>query len=563
MKRAAVVIGIRKTGGLPLLEDAIKGAERITNWLVSEEKFDVTRVTDEKEPVTVDRLYQAVARVVEARVYEQLVIYFAGHGFVQGSSEYWLLSDAPRNPNQAVVLEVCVLHARNAGIPSVVFISDACRSTVTSLPAQRLHGGVVFPNEAPTEDTDVRVDCFYATHVGGPAYEIPVVDGKSTYEAVYTRCFRKAFNSPPADLRRTVSVGGKSIEVVPNRRLPAYLRARVAEALKGKALKPQVPHANIQSEDDVFIGRVQVVRSNQAPPPIVEPGPVEVSQYAFGLISPPTQVQAAQLAAAAAQMFDASEPFVGESGHDLIAAGKTVLRIRGADVAWALGLGCTIRVDAPTLEIQHERPTASVLLGFTEGTGAVVAALDRHAATVVVADGRVQQVAYVPLPAPACQPPSEDALAALARLRRLATQASRGGNFRVETRAEAERLAGKLRANGRIDPTLGLLAAYAFSASGHLSLLKDLRDRLTADTGGTFYDVALLAGDCPDGARDRNVAPFMPMLRQGWPLLRGRRGVIPEAAERASEHLLDGLWTTFDARGMDILRQAADNGALT
>jgi hypothetical protein len=561
MQRAALVIGVRKTGGLAPLEGAIAGANRISTWLSSKEGFDVFPVTDEREPVTVTRLFDAVSRIVDAMKYEQLVVYFAGHGFSQAYSEYWLLSGAPRNPNEAVVLEENVRLARGAGIPSVVFISDACRSTVASLQAQRVRGGVIFPGDPPAADTDVRVDRFFATEIGDAAFEIPVVNGQSTYEAVYTQCFRKAFNSPPPEMRRTVTLAGKPIEVVPNRRLVALLRDAVPTALKGKSVKAQRPDAHIESDDDVFIGRVWTTRGDLKVAPTLEPAPAEVSRYLFGLASA-SPAQAKVLERVSERLFDLQDPDDHERAYDLSIAGKTIIQVFGASVAWAVGLGCSVRSDGSTVEVRHEQPIASVLLGFVGGTGTCVAALEHHASTLRVTDGRVRQVSYVQLSSSAV-PPAREELERLARLRQLATQASRSGIFRIETRAEAEQLAGKIREMKRIDPTLGLYAAYAYAASGNLSQLQDMRAYLEYDLRGIFYDIALLAGAEPDWLRDRAVAPFMPMLRQGWPLMRGLRGVIPPAAERASEHLLDALWTTFDARGMDILRAAVEAGELS
>ena len=41
-------------------------------------------------------VFDAVEALIKKGVYDQLVIYFAGHGFAMQYAEYWLLSNAPK-----------------------------------------------------------------------------------------------------------------------------------------------------------------------------------------------------------------------------------------------------------------------------------------------------------------------------------------------------------------------------------------------------------------------------------------------------------------------------------
>jgi hypothetical protein len=69
-----------------------------------------------------------------------------GHGILLApGTEYWLLSGAPQNPNEAVNLLRSAEDARNASIPHVIFFSDACRSTVPGAPLNGVVGGSIFP----------------------------------------------------------------------------------------------------------------------------------------------------------------------------------------------------------------------------------------------------------------------------------------------------------------------------------------------------------------------------------------------------------------------------------
>src|SRR5690349_6869996 len=94
--RAAVVIGVDRAGDLPELKAAASGAEQIANWLDGE-KFDVRLFIDKQQLVEVNKIFDVIADFVRKGTIEQLIVYFGGHGFVSGYSEYWLLSKAPDN----------------------------------------------------------------------------------------------------------------------------------------------------------------------------------------------------------------------------------------------------------------------------------------------------------------------------------------------------------------------------------------------------------------------------------------------------------------------------------
>ena len=134
-KKAAVVIGVDKTGDLPVLKAAAKGAEKFAAWACGQ-GYEVALITDNAgTPVTVAQIYTAVAKVVEAQTYSQLLIFFSGHGILKAPDcELWLLSGSPDNPNEAVNVSGSIWAARNSGILYLVFVSDACRSS-TDAPA--------------------------------------------------------------------------------------------------------------------------------------------------------------------------------------------------------------------------------------------------------------------------------------------------------------------------------------------------------------------------------------------------------------------------------------------
>jgi hypothetical protein len=98
------------------------------DWL-NEQSYKVTLLTDETQPLRFADIFKAIDGFVGLGTAEQLVVYFAGHGSVVGFGEYWLFSEAPHNPNEAVFSPETFELSKFCNIPNIIFISDACRST--------------------------------------------------------------------------------------------------------------------------------------------------------------------------------------------------------------------------------------------------------------------------------------------------------------------------------------------------------------------------------------------------------------------------------------------------
>src|SRR5260370_34437282 len=102
MKRAAILIGASKTGGLQQLQAVNAGVESMQDCARSQ-KFQYLRtLTDKKGPFQVQRIKDVIRKVVEATTYEQLIVCCAGHGVNIGKSERWLLSDSPAGTGAAL-----------------------------------------------------------------------------------------------------------------------------------------------------------------------------------------------------------------------------------------------------------------------------------------------------------------------------------------------------------------------------------------------------------------------------------------------------------------------------
>jgi hypothetical protein len=578
--RAAIVIGVDKAGNLPVLRAAASGATEFANWL-SNQGFDVFRFIDTFDPVKVDPIFETVDKIVNKEIYEQLVIYFSGHGFLNSYKELWMLSGAPNNPNQAISLPECKRLCKRTGISNVVFISDACRSVAPDLAASSVTGSVIFPSKPSSGNIRTKVDIFLATEEGDPSYEIKIKDAADQYHGIYTTSFLDAFKHPMPEMVTEIEDGA---EVILNKNLEKYLERDVNRRAQEKSISlKQRPVAEILS--DKYIGRV--IRERLA---IGGPGNPNLSL-------PPAQPTIGQVAFLAFKdngfedSFDKQDTLfnkveVRESGeakafeeskNKLLNAHPPLnletrmgLSVSGIDIVQAATNPNFITVQlsaagSPSRSILELDPIAnrpaSVAIKFTNGYGTVVAAFPGYYGTIVVDNERVVSVSYD-------RHGSSDS-DEVKELRALVATSARFGTFRIgatgdQSDLNAEELADRIRVAKSIDPTLGIYAAYAYEEADLHRKIQSVREYLLSDLRGEIYDIAMLAGVLENvkPSEQSNIAPFCPMLSQGWGLLRIGNIILPPVVAAARDYLEPALWTTFKPEGIDRLLSALTDNRL-
>lgn len=569
--RAAVVIGVNKTGNLPILRAAVSGARSVAEWLKGE-GFEVTLIVDETQPVTANAIKQAVTALVGRGNLTQLVVYFSGHGISVGYNEFWLLSGAPDDPNEAVSVVECWELAHKSGIPNVIFISDACRST-PDYNSSLIRGTLIFPNKPlPPGSKKSAVDRFLATEPGAPSYEVKLA--ANNHSGIYTSTFLDAFMNPKQEMVRAID--GKS--VVPNIMLEEFLLKEVPLRLGAIDLQhSQYPDSRIESRDQNYIGRAlgAPVASSAADPPrkvtTLDIAKHELSISTAGAFSSTRKFDSQVITQAASDSgFDAIKKSIFEAKRPDSFETNTGFSINGARVRLALVSGDStadvINGGGPgnpaLVRITRPRP-ATVGLMFEDGSGTVVAALPGFIGTLTVDDGRVTSVTYVPSRNDYRWSGDAEATARLDKLRALVATAAKFGAFRIEgTREERDKaarsLADQIRILKGVDPTLGIYAAYAYADANLIEQVQSVYDFMRGDLGTNLFDVALLA-DALSGRRiiDPNeVVPFCPMLTQGWQLLRVKDVSLMEPVESARSDMRQALWTTFGPKGMDLIFSA-------
>jgi hypothetical protein len=203
------------------------------------------------------------------------------------------------------------------------------------------------------------------------------------------------------------------------------------------------------------------------------------------------------------------------------------------------------------------------MLRFEDGAGTLVPALRGYVGHVLVERGTVANINFLP----STSSPQWDYYAVeyrkLERLRATVAATARLGVFRVD-RDNAKEFADQIRVMKGVDPTLGLYAAYAYSAVGLTDQIRSVRDYMLGDLGVEFFDVAMLTRrnvTASEGGPNV-VVPACPMLRQGWDLVDVVQAKLADVMRDARQWLRPGLWTTFKPEATSMLIRAVEGGQL-
>jgi hypothetical protein len=585
MHKAAIVIGVNKTGNLGTLKSAAAGAERIASWLRAE-GFDVESLTDEKgSPVECSAVEKAIEKFVTVPArYQLLVVYFSGHGHWQARSDVWLLSGAPVKPNEAINLEAAMDLAKYSGIPNVVFISDACRSIPNSRAGAKVEGRGVFPNYDDVIQPS-KIDFFKATTESLPAYEV-TLDGKPC--STLTAALSSAYENPEQSMVRTVTEGTESFEVVPNRRLEDYLQRKVDEILaKVDPSLTQRIEINVPSSDDVYLARVRRLTVTAPAPPLSPPEAAGPRERSLG--PPPSPAASGKEAAAAIERSATNTAFGLGSDLKLMDVGKMAERqvrnrlpdrqyehfetqmgfiLWGSSVRRAIAAPKLPNVVVDILDAGEKKTPAvirvdsqqplSIVVEVADGRCIILAGLPGYIGHATFDVEGLSNVSYVPSANHWRWSEYIQRRDEIDRLRALVALAVDRNMFRVSSREAADQLASRIRILKSIDPTLGLYAAYAFSQSGNDAQILSVLDYMRGDLNAEFFDIRLLASRYVS-ARESTapVVPLCPMLTQSWHLLRARRAALPLVFKDVIPSLSGSLWTTFEPDAAKEILEAA------
>jgi hypothetical protein len=589
MKRAAVIIGVDKTGDLPRLNDAARGAQLVETWAHEQKMDPVHLFVDTKDPVEIGAIKKAIAKMVNDRNVSQLVIYFAGHGFNKQRNEYWLLSDAPVDTQAAVNVAGSVALAATCGIPHIVLISDACRTAAEGLRAQSVTGSEIFPN---LEDDEKPIDQFFACQLGRPSYEIKdAAISTAEYKALYTNELVPTLRGQRPKVVEWTTEGAEKVGLIHPRPLRDFMSSAIAAKLEGSHLQTstiQVPTAQISSDPPAWISRLGTqAPGSTAPPPLppIEPipiSPITAAKTAAFLLSSrlvpnaplPPEFRSAfarglGLPEDASEIFDSVgailEPF-GPTHHETKCGfkirGARIVRMhaKNAELEFALDNGppgYDIRVD------KVERPGVSVLLVLEDGSGIMLPAIPGFIAALTVEDGEMVNIAYEPSSNTDRWDEYQRKAQEIRELRAIVSASLTRGVFRLE-RDDALEISRRMQDTKSIDPSLAIYAAYGYHDLQRRNLIREMLRFMGDDLGAVLFDVAMLsrALDNQEIRVRKYLLSPMPLLSQGWALLSAFGVKLSPRIRNLQDRLLPSLWTMFDQLGVELARDAIDSGEI-
>lgn len=595
MIRAGIFVGVDRTGHLPLLHDAAEGARRMRDWAVGTGMVapaQAVLLTDaDGATVTPDQIYEAIAGIVAGPGVDQLLLYFAGHGVNINRGEVWLLSGAPERTAAAVNVRGSVELARYCGIPHVVMISDACRVAAEGIQAQNVVGQDVFPNNAAS-DRSHPVDQLFACRLGRTAAEIrDPGEAAAGYSALYTGELLRALHGDVPEVLAAGSDTAGAARFLYPRPLARHLETAIPKIVAGRGLIArvnQVPDAIITS-DDLWLARLPPADGNEmaapvsatprrtrptpsgsAPPPRTKGILGATGERAAGQAPRHARARRVQLPGTAAvpQLQDpdlrlaALKRISAAFGPDRFGS-RCGIKVRGAQVAAAASAYAEVRCLEGTpaqVEVRAiDGPAASVLLQFADGSGALVPVLRNHVSALTFVDGELVDMAWEPSANHGRWPAYAEHADALRALRAVAATATRNGRFRMDA-AGADRLAAGIQYRRHLDPGMALYAAYAFHEGDldPVTRIGAMSRLLGEDIDATFFDLAMLTRQLRGRRVEPGdmVVPCVPLLAQGWTLMRAL-GVKPHPAlEGLQATVRQSPWSLYDPRGVDRIRQA-------
>lgn len=580
MKRAAILIGVKKTGNLPELQAVAAGIEKMAKWARSH-GIDGTRLKilpDESSEVRVHQITDAIEEIVASTDVEQLIVYFSGHGVVNNRNEYWLLSRAPGNANEAVNVTGSVALAGNCGIGHIVLISDACRTAAEGIQAQQITGSDIFPNELGT-GREGLVDVFYACAKGQHALEVKDPHQSATeYEAIYTEVLAECLNGDHAEMLEYEEEGASRTGLVRPWPLRDFLETNIPKQLRKKLGREvtvnQTPTANITSRPGTWLSRIPgLSRAAAAVTPVsrstqINPFTISEAMVSHAIVGDLQQwgdvVNLAAGLPEASTLKDAAETYATSFGPSHFET-RCGFKLRGGKVSQVFCKEASAEIldtDGSIVRVGPlSKPGAVVLLELRNRTGVLLPAIPDFIAALTFVDNELMNVSYEPSDN-TWRWSEYDTRREELRILRASVAASVGlGVFRLSG-DDALALAQRMEIARGIDPSLSLYTAYAYHDLQRRDLIKRVQSCLRANLEVTFFDVSLLAGDRPGElpGSDR-VAPPFPMLSQGWSLLPALRAKLPGSLQTLHQHLLpSSLWTMFDEAGVAMLAAAINSG---
>lgn len=593
MSKALIAIGVGKTDGIfSELKGAADDAREFHAWGQAQ-GFDCTLLVDDQDKkVRVADVYEAIEQYVRQSTYSQIIVYFSGHGVLKAPDcELWMMSGAPRNPNEVINVHGSITQARTCGIAHVVFISDACRTLPEGMNVAAVSAGQhVFPYIAWRSPVP-EVDVFYATLPGDVALEAPPDENVARDRGLLTQCLLAALGGKVPQVIQATVVDGISWDIVPSRPLKDWLTSTLPLTASDISFSlQQHPDVRIESDISKYLSKLQagagvssLASSSMAAAPAQSTAnsryqtqdtarrlvPSRVSfrdpsvQKSEAVFSLPTATHGVS-----AQHNEMAKVVGMSSAFESVRTGLVSV---GGRIESATGNLGAIKVSSDTQDSwidlapadsstvsQRDATTKQVALRLENGRGLVLSVFPGYIGTVILDRGQVKTVNYNPTPSSANYQDFSSFAAEIEGLRINVADAARSGRFSLES-AEFESAAKFVHSGQITDLTLAMYVSYAYARAGKFAEVQEISAMLNRREVPLPFDVALLAVQSSGGPLP-NLLPGMPMLTQGWLSFGRYEELLPPQLNQARQFLVPSLWATFSPDGMSILERYMHKG---
>lgn len=576
----AVAIGIRRAGHLPELPGAVNGAKNFIEW--AEKRYNTKIFTDEIKPVVFQEIRDFFDKLLQKDV-ERLLIYFGGHGMQRADTPVWLLSNWETDEREAINVNQTMTMARRTGIPRVAIFSDACRN-VTGVATELSPASLIKRLDQPggLGARKTLCDRFFAARFDEISQEVGAKETAAAY-GVFTRCLMDALNGKALEAIELNPAPGLD-KAVTSGTLSLYLDRAVREesgATPGAQVqRPDtealwLPPDNIYYTGPFASSHTVATREFKATSkPASKPDQIVLETVAGANSQDDARVQELEQKIEQAKGRSTFETrqglsFVDDEAESAVVSG--VGEVQRGNIFVEAGLS---HVRGP-----NDDAPRGVAVRLKNGNWFAGCLFPNFVGTVLIENGGAASVTYEPALNGDFRGLFDESLRSeIARWTALMHQG------RHANKSELMRTAQMLRQYKHLNPSLGILAAYAYdrasadeeimSIGGYFAFSGQqvpfdvallLRRTIQKSANGALQIETVLPVEIPGvGGQTKiaQVAGTFPLMTRGWSLLELESEAISARLIDLRKHLVRSLWTTLTPQGGILMAQLLRNGEL-
>lgn len=601
-----ISIGIDKADGLTPLGAAVSGAKEFALWGQSQ-GYTTDVFVDEANKISQSEIFDKINEIIESRTCEQLIVFFSGHGILKSpSQEIWLLSNAKNNPNESINLTGSIDNSRTSGIPYIVFISDACRVLPNELQFTG-NGSVIFPIIDDT-DQDCAIDILYATRPGNPALE-QNSQANSKKFGLFTQAILEILNGKYPELIKANPTGDNLVtyysidDLLANRNYKSLLNGKwhinsinsessIKSVVATKAREisitlKQSPDIRIQYQNpkpslaefddnnakDILLSSNKTIKEKVSVERTIIQGvqdklntglsQFETNNKSFKAILQDMEEIPMDVYNTKSTLIKNSEVIFDSKGKSSFETqtGFTIIGTSIKDVLTNSGKDIFSENNKIHIRIYPDKNSKTALVILKNGNSIPVAIIEGYVGTLVFEKSQLLTINYTPSRNSYKYNYFEQNENRIGFVRSFVASAANEGfdysqtfndEFTVEGYINYSNAGSYLRQEKSIDPSLGLYAVYAYRQDGKIKDIKSVYRFMAEENDNMIFDVAMLANSL--SKERQRLTPFCPMIAIGWAYRQHFDEFLSPEIRKASNFLAPSLWTTFDKKGTEIIR---------